>query len=102
AALEKVQLIHGDLHGGNILVLPHRPGAMTHQFWVIDFIGVPSLTSPELEVPTDIQNFRAHLIQAAVIACERHRGYSARLLLGERVFRVLEGLRSDRYQTFGD
>jgi hypothetical protein len=100
AAIEAVGLAHGDLHEGNILVVPGDAPSVAHEFWVIDFIGVPSATSPELEILTDIENFRNHLIRAAVIACERYPGYSARRLLGESSFRVLEGLRENKYQSF--
>jgi tRNA A-37 threonylcarbamoyl transferase component Bud32 len=102
AAIEDVGLSHSDLHEGNILVAPGASPAVEHDFWVIDFISVPSTISPELEITSDIENFCGHLLRAAIIASERYPGYSARLLLGERVFRVLEGLRKFSYKTFRD
>ena len=100
AAIELVGLHHGDLHERNILVTKAAYPSGIEDFWVIDFIGVPSTTSPEMDVPSDLENFRNHLLRAAVIACGRYPGYSARLLLGENVFRVLEGLRHDAYMSF--
>lgn len=100
AAIEEAGLSHGDLHEGNILVVTSTSPRVAPEFWVIDFIGAPSLSSPELSVLGDIENFRDHLIQAAIVACKRHPGFSARLLLGEKVFRVLEGLRAGQYLSF--
>ncbi|MEW6183653.1 MAG: serine/threonine-protein kinase [Bacillota bacterium] len=102
AAIEKAGLKHGDLHEGNILVVPGLQKGVASDFWVIDFVGVPSSCSPELQVSSDIDNFRDHLLRAAIIATERYPGYSIRLLLGERAFRVLEGLREGSYKTFGE
>lgn len=102
AAIEAVGLSHGDLHEGNILVAPGASPAVAHDFWVIDFISIPSIISPELEITSDIENFCGHLLRAAIIASERYPGYSSRLLLGDRVFRVLEGLRMCSYKTFKD
>jgi tRNA A-37 threonylcarbamoyl transferase component Bud32 len=100
AAIEDAGRAHGDLHEGNILVEYGMTPTVARDFWVIDFIGVPSANSPELEVPTDIENFRDHLLRASIIASERYPGVSARFLLGERVFRVLEKLRKNEYKTF--
>ncbi len=100
AAIEEAGLVHGDLHDGNILVVSGATPAIAQEFWVIDFIGVPSAESPQLEIPSDIDNFRDHLLRAAVIICDRYPGYSASLLLGERVLRVLNSLRADAYPTF--
>ena len=102
AAIEKADLRHGDLHEGNILVVPGQSPSVAREFWVIDFVGVPSVSSPELENPSDMDNFRNHLLQAALIGCQRYPGYSVRYLLGDRVFRVLENLRRGKYTTFGD
>jgi tRNA A-37 threonylcarbamoyl transferase component Bud32 len=102
AAIEAVGLHHGDLHERNILVTNATSPGVTQDFWVIDFIGVPSATSPEMDVPSDLENFRNHLLRAAVIACERYPGCSARFLLGESVFRVLEGLRNEAYKSFAE
>jgi tRNA A-37 threonylcarbamoyl transferase component Bud32 len=102
AAIESVGLRHGDLHERNILAVGGTSGGGTHDFRVIDFIGVPSTSSAEMDVASDLENFRNHLLRAAVIACERYPGCSARLLIGENVFRVLEGLRNDAYKSFGD
>jgi tRNA A-37 threonylcarbamoyl transferase component Bud32/DNA-binding transcriptional ArsR family regulator len=102
SAIEAAGLIHGDLHEGNILVTPGSTPGMACDFWVIDFVGVPSSTSPDLTSPTDLSNFRDHLLRAVIIACSRHPGYSARLLLGERVFRVLENLRAEKYKSFAE
>jgi hypothetical protein len=100
AAIEAVGLQHGDLHEGNILVVSNDKTGLARDFWVIDYIGIPSIHSPELEVPSDIENFRDHLLRAAVTACGYHPGYSARLLLGERVFRVLQNLREGTCKSF--
>ncbi|MBI3664335.1 MAG: hypothetical protein HY234_14965 [Acidobacteria bacterium] len=102
AAIELVGLSHGDLHERNILVAKRASYGGTQDFWVIDFIGVPSTSSPEMDVPSDMENFRNHLLRAAVVACERYPGYSVRLLLGENVFRVLEGLRNEAYRSFSE
>jgi serine/threonine protein kinase len=99
-AIEKVGLIHGDLHEGNILVAPGTTSGMACNFWVIDFIGVPSSISPNLISPTDIDNFRDHLLRAVMLACDRHPGISVRLLLGERVFKILQNLRAGMYASF--
>ena len=101
AAIEEAGLRHGDLHEGNILVVPGKSLSVAREFWVIDFVGVPSVSSPELENLSDMDNFRDHLLQAALIGCQRYPGYSVRYLLGERVFRVLESLRRAKYETFG-
>lgn len=95
AAIESVGLSHGDLHENNILVV--SGGA---EFWVIDFIGVPSSPSPHLEIASDLQNFRDHLLRAALIAWQQYPGISARSFLGSRVFQILEGLRANSYGTF--
>jgi hypothetical protein len=71
-------------------------------FWVIDFIGVPSVMSPELETPSDLENFRDHLIRAALVAAERYPAVPARVVLGDKVFRVLQGLRRNIYPSFKD
>jgi tRNA A-37 threonylcarbamoyl transferase component Bud32 len=100
--IEKAGLRHGDLHEGNVLVQTSTTGANLPRFWVIDFVGVPSTGSLELDHPSDMENFRNHLLRAALVACNRVPGYSARLLLGERVFRIVQSLRSGSYQTFAD
>lgn len=100
AAIEEIGLTHGDLHDGNILVVPGASNAVAHEFWVIDFIGVPSTSSQEIEILSDLENFRSHLLRAAIIACNKYPGYSARFVLGEQVFRVLENLRQDKYLRF--
>lgn len=102
AAIEEAGLTHGDLHERNILVVPGASPTEAKDFYLIDFIGVPSTSSPELEVPTDLENFRDHLLRAAIVTCDRYPGYSARLLLGERVFKVLEGLRDNKYHSFSE
>jgi len=102
AAIEGVGLTHGDLHEGNILVVPNQSGSAATNFWVIDFIGTPSIKSRNMEVSSDLDHFRNHLLQAAVVACEKLPGYSSRLLLGERAYRVLDGLRSRRYKNFAE
>jgi hypothetical protein len=102
AAIESVGLRHGDLHERNILAVGGTSGKGTHDFRVIDFIGVPSTSSSEMDVASDLENFRNHLLRAAVIACERYPGCSARLLLGENVYRILEGLRGNAYESFAD
>lgn len=100
--MERANLQHGDLHDGNILVeLASQSDQLPH-FWVIDFVGVPSTGSPELELPSDMDSFRNHLLRAALIACNCTPGYSARLLLGERVFRILQSLRQKKYRSFGE
>ncbi|MBT9175216.1 MAG: hypothetical protein DDT22_00890 [candidate division WS2 bacterium] len=102
AAIEEAGLTHGDLHERNILVMPGTPPNEAKAFYLIDFIGVPSTSSPELEVSTDLENFRDHLLRASIITCERYPGYSARLFLGESVFRVLQGLRDGKYNKFSE
>lgn len=102
AEIEDVGLIHGDLHEGNILVELGTEPTVAQKFWVIDFIGVPSVASPQIEVRTDINNFRDHLLQAALIACKLSSGVSARRVLGDRVFRILQGLRDGQYNSFHD
>jgi tRNA A-37 threonylcarbamoyl transferase component Bud32 len=98
AAIEASGRAHGDLHEGNILVV--TDGNTSVEFWVIDFIGVPSFSSPELELSSDLENFRDHLLHAIIIACERYPGYSARYFVGNRVFKVLQGLREGGYGSF--
>ncbi len=102
AAIEEVGLEHGDLHERNILVTLGKSSMAPPEFWVIDFVGIPSVSSPELHALSDLANFRNHLLRAAVAACEQYTGYSARLLLGERVHRVLDKLRRDQYRSFGE
>jgi len=98
--LETAGLTHGDLHDGNILVTENPGSGDSIDFWVIDFIGVPSFGSEGLEHPSDLESFKQHLLNAAMLATEKYPGFAARHLLGDRVFKVLEGLRSDRYATF--
>jgi serine/threonine protein kinase/DNA-binding MarR family transcriptional regulator len=98
--IEAADLIHGDLHEGNILVVPNRNKHSAYEFWVIDFIGVPSVSSPELETTSDIENFRNHLLRAAIIACEKTPRVAARILLGKKAYRVLQGLRNSEYSSF--
>lgn len=99
-AIERVGLEHGDLHEGNILVVPGGSPGIAETFRVIDFIGVPSATSAEIDAKSDMENFRDHLLRAAVMICNRFPGVSARLLLGERVFGVLERVRRGLYASF--
>jgi DNA-binding transcriptional ArsR family regulator len=99
-AIESCGLSHGDLHEGNILVV--HGGSPSVEFWVIDFIGIPSATSQALDVASDMENFRDHLLRAVIIACEQYPGYSARYFLGNRVFRVLQGLIDKTYNSFKD
>jgi tRNA A-37 threonylcarbamoyl transferase component Bud32 len=95
AAIEGVGLQHGDLHERNILVSSKKT-----DFWVIDFIGVPSSSSKELHILTDIENFRNHLIRMSLRVCQLYPGVSAKILMGYRSFRILEGLRSNTYKNF--
>ena len=81
SAIESANLSHGDLHERNILVVPGVSSAMARDFFIIDFVGVPSANSRELYAASDMENFRNHLIRAAIAACERYPGVSARLLL---------------------
>jgi len=99
-AIEDANLCHGDLHEGNVLIESEEQTNFASKFWVIDFIGVPSSTSPEIETISDIDNFRKFLLHAIFIASERYPGYSIRLLIGDRVFRILQNLRSGSYSTF--
>lgn len=98
--LERAGLQHGDLHEGNILVLPGSEAGAQVQFWVIDFVGLRSSNSDGLETMSDLDCFREHLIRTAVLATQKYPGYSARRLLGDRAFRVLQGLRANRYENF--
>jgi len=100
AQIEKAGLTHGDLHEGNILVEHGAALNVATKFWVIDFIGVPSTASPNIEVPSDLDNFKNHLLNVSILACERCPGVSARRILGDRVYRILEGLRSNKYSSF--
>ena len=100
ASIEAAGLQHGDLHEGNILVVSGASPTQVKEFWVIDFIGVPSVTSAGLETPSDIENFRDHLVQASLVAIRRHPGVPARVILGDKVFRILEGLRRGKYRNF--
>lgn len=97
AAIEIAGLSHGDLHERNILVSHEKVN-----FWVIDFIGVPSSASKELYVLSDLENFRNHLMRMCVKLCQLNPGVSARTLLGENTFRTLDGLRNGRYKTFAE
>lgn len=101
AAIEAVGLQHGDLHDGNILVKTGDSPSIAEDFFVIDFIGVPSCYSPQLALRSDIENFRDHLLRAVLIASKQHPGYSVRYLLGDRVYRVLQKLRLNGYASFG-
>jgi len=98
--IEAAGLTHGDLHEGNILVVPSRNTYSAHEFWVIDFIGVPSVSSSELENSSDIENFRDHLLRAAIIACEKNPGVAARFLLGKKAHHILQRLRNAEYSNF--
>jgi serine/threonine protein kinase len=98
--IESVGLIHGDLHEGNILVQPDSENVISNEFYVIDFIGVPSYSSPNLEILSDLENFKNHLLKAAIIVCENNPNVSARVLLGEKVFNLLQKLRDGEYVSF--
>jgi Lipopolysaccharide kinase (Kdo/WaaP) family len=99
-SLEEAGLEHGDLHEGNILVVPGKHPGEAIEFWVIDYIGVPTSPSNALEHPTDLDCFCEHLLKAAILGAEKYPCYSVRHLLGDRVYRVLEGLRRKKYATF--
>ena len=99
-AIEEANLCHGDLHEGNVLIESKKKTCFANKFWVIDFIGVPSSTSPQLETISDIENFKRILLHAIFIASELYPGYSIRLLIGDNVFRVLQNLRTYKYSTF--
>jgi serine/threonine protein kinase len=101
-AIEDVNLCHGDLHEGNVLIESEEQTSFANKFWVIDFIGVPSSTSPEIETISDIDNFRKFLLHAIFIASELYPGYSIRLLIGDKVFRILQNLRIGKYSTFSE
>lgn len=98
--IEKVGLSHGDLHSGNILVVPGPKSTTFKDFWVIDFIGIPSTQSPELNVPSDMENFCHHLLRAAISASKKNPGYAASNLLGSKAYKILEGLRKKHYESF--
>jgi hypothetical protein len=98
--LEAAGLEHGDLHEGNILVALGESKDTARCFWVIDYIGVPSLSSPDLEQRSDLTNFKDHLLRAVERACHFSPGQPIRLLLGDRVSRVLEGLIAGAYSSF--
>jgi hypothetical protein len=100
--LERSGLQHGDLHEGNILVTPGTETGESVDFWIIDFIGVPPSHSPDLEPLSDLDAFKEHLLRASIAAIEKYPGYSARLLLGQRVYRILTGLRNGLYLTFSE
>jgi tRNA A-37 threonylcarbamoyl transferase component Bud32 len=100
AAIEEAGLVHGDLHEGNILVTPGVSSSVAREFYLIDFVGVPSFVSKKLEIQSDLDNFRDHLLRAAIIGCQRYPGYAARYLLGERAFRILNKLRNEEYTSF--
>jgi hypothetical protein len=100
ASIEAAGLVHGDLHEGNILVAIGTSTQLMTDFWVIDFIGIPSSPSKRIETRSDITNFRNHLLNAVITATERQPGFSARFLVGERVWRVLECLRTGVCTTF--
>lgn len=100
--IEKVGLFHGDLHSGNILVVPGSNKTTVKDFWVIDFIGVPSSRSPELKTQSDMENFRNHLLRAAIAASKKYPGYAAKNLLGSKAFKILNGLRANLYSSFAE
>ena len=100
--IEIVGLSHGDLHERNILVSKKSGANDSDKFYVIDFIGVPSNTSPELNVKNDIENFKNHLIKAALIACNKSPGLPVNRIIGSKAYRVLLGLREDKYNTFNE
>lgn len=100
ARIESIGLRHGDLHENNILVVPGDDSSTVKEFWVIDFIGVPSSGSPHILIRSDLENFRDHLLNAAIVACRSYPGLSARLALGDRAYRVLQGLRTGAYKNF--
>ena len=100
--IEKAGLVHGDLHERNILVMPGQSPNVVKDFWVIDYIGIPSINSSELESLTDMENFYNHLMRAAIITCNNYNIYSLRLALGEKAYRILEGLRNKKYKSFSE
>jgi hypothetical protein len=100
AAIEAAGLQHGDLHENNILVVAGDQPSRVKQFWVIDFIGVPSGASPELLVRKDLENFRDHLLNATLVGCQAYPGLPASQVLGHRAFRVLNRLRQGEYNSF--
>jgi tRNA A-37 threonylcarbamoyl transferase component Bud32 len=91
--IEAAGLQHGDLHERNLLVEEAIIAGQGPKFWVIDFVGVPSQASSELESYTDVTCFQSHILRAALIACERAPNVSARITLGERVYRTLLAMR---------
>jgi len=102
ATIEAAGLHHGDLHEGNILVVTGATPSQAKEFWVIDFIGVPSAASDQLELPSDLDQFKNHLLNAALVASKRHPGVPATVILGEKVFRVLQTLRAAGYHNFAE
>ncbi|MGE0269282.1 MAG: hypothetical protein AB7S78_12600 [Candidatus Omnitrophota bacterium] len=103
AEIEKAGLIHGDLHERNILVdfTSVSTVEMSNiEFWLIDFIGIPSSSSPQLEVKSDLENFRNHLLKVALLACEKCPGNPARYILGEKVYSILQNLMENKFSSF--
>ncbi len=100
AAVENAGLQHGDLHEGNILVLPEAGPDRRAEFWLIDFVGVSERPTALLSGKTDLENFRDHLLRATVIACRGYPGGIARYIIGDKAFKILEGLRLGSYGSF--
>lgn len=100
ALLESVGLNHGDLHEGNILVTTGSSSNVIRDMYLIDYIGVPSFLSPNLKVKSDLENFRDHLINAALEMSKKNPKTPVKNLIGTKVFDIFQKLKSGKYHSF--
>jgi len=101
-AIERAGLQHGDLHARNILVIQREGREPAISFKVIDFAGGSSFSSLTFSGVNDLEMFKRHLIWCFSEVCCQRPGVSARELVGDKVERVIIGLREQKYENFAE
>ena len=101
-AIERAGLQHGDLHARNILVIRRERREPAISFKVIDFAGGSSFNSLTFSGVNDLEMFKRHLIWCFSEVCRQRPGVSARELVGDKVERVIIGLREQKYENFAE
>lgn len=98
--LESVELNHGDLHEANILVRTGNSPNIIRDIYIIDYIGVPSFLSPNLKIKSDLENFKDHLMNAILEVSRKNPRVPVKTLVGDKVFRILQKLKTNEYNNF--